>query len=230
MIARRWRGWADGSTQADAYVAYFAGTVRPQLERTDGFLDATLERVQDDRGRTEVIVVTRWTSMDAIHGFAGDEVDLAVVEPEARAVLSAFDTRVRHIELADGDAFGHLEVIDIPAEAVVQRDAHLGEQRRPSRLARTRDAPCPRASCTARAPHDERRFSWSRLPASCPSETEHPFATGGWATTIRLVRGRDPALGHDPGLLSGGRGCGCFRGVPVEGPHFAQQPIRNRLI
>jgi heme-degrading monooxygenase HmoA len=117
MIARRWRGWADGSTQADAYVAYFEGTVRPQLERTDGFLDATLERVQDDRGRTEVIVVTRWTSMDAIHGFAGDEVDLAVVEPEARAVLSAFDTRVRHIELADGDAFGHLEVIDIPAEA-----------------------------------------------------------------------------------------------------------------
>jgi len=117
MIARRWRGWADGSAQADAYVAHFEGTVRPQLERTEGFLDATLERVQDDRGRTEVVVVTRWTGMDAVRAFAGEEVDLAVVEPHARAVLSEFDTRVRHIELADGDAFGHLELIDIPAEA-----------------------------------------------------------------------------------------------------------------
>jgi mannose-6-phosphate isomerase-like protein (cupin superfamily) len=55
--------------------------------------------------------------MDAIRSFAGENVDVAVVEPEARAVLEDFDTRVRHIELADGDNFGHLELIDIPAEA-----------------------------------------------------------------------------------------------------------------
>jgi len=117
VIARRWRGWADGPANAAAYVAHFEGTVRPQLERTDGFIGATLERVEDDGGRTEVVVVTRWASMDAVRAFAGDEVDVAVVEPEARAVLSDFDRRVRHIELADGDAFGHLALIDIPAEA-----------------------------------------------------------------------------------------------------------------
>jgi mannose-6-phosphate isomerase-like protein (cupin superfamily) len=116
MIARRWRAWADGHAQADAYVQHFEATVRPQLERTDGFLDATLERVQDD-GRTELVVVTRWASMDAVRSFAGDDVDVAVVAPEARAVLSEFDDRVRHIELADGDRFGHLELIDISAEA-----------------------------------------------------------------------------------------------------------------
>ena len=59
----------------------------------------------------------RWESLDAIRAFAGEDIDLAVVEPEARAVLSRFDSRVRHVELADGQRFGHLELIDVPAEA-----------------------------------------------------------------------------------------------------------------
>jgi heme-degrading monooxygenase HmoA len=96
MIARRWRGWADGSARADAYVTYFEGTVRPQLERLDGFLGASVERIEEDGGRTEIVVVTRWASMDAIRAFAGEDPDVAVVEPEARAVLSDFETRVRH--------------------------------------------------------------------------------------------------------------------------------------
>ena len=117
MIGRRWRGWADRPENADAYIAHFEGQVRPHLEGTDGFIDAQVERVPDDRGRTELVVVTRWTSLDAIRAFAGDEIDVAVVEPAARAVLADFDRRVRHIELADGEAFGHLELIDLPSEA-----------------------------------------------------------------------------------------------------------------
>ena len=90
--------------------------MRPHLERTEGFLGATIERVDDDAG-VEIVVVTRWASMGAVQAFAGEDLGLAVVEPEARAVLSRFDARVRHIELADGQAFAHMEVIDIPAEA-----------------------------------------------------------------------------------------------------------------
>ena len=90
--------------------------MRPQLERTEGFLGATIERVGGDRG-IEIVVVTRWASVDAIHAFAGEDIGLAVVEAEARAILSRFDTRVRHIELADGQAFDHMELIDLPAEA-----------------------------------------------------------------------------------------------------------------
>jgi mannose-6-phosphate isomerase-like protein (cupin superfamily) len=116
MIARRWTARAEGSEQADAYVAHFEHTVRPHLESTEGFLGATIELIRDDDG-SEIVVVTRWASMDAIRAFAGEDIDLAVVEPEARAVLAQFDTRVRHIELADGQAFDHLELIDIPAEA-----------------------------------------------------------------------------------------------------------------
>jgi mannose-6-phosphate isomerase-like protein (cupin superfamily) len=117
MIARRWRGWTDVQAKADAYVAHFERSVRPRLEDSAGFVDATVERVEGDGGRTEIVVVTRWESMDAIRSFAGDDVEAAVVEPEARALLDACDPRVRHVELRDGDAFGHLELIDVDAEA-----------------------------------------------------------------------------------------------------------------
>lgn len=117
MIARRWRAWANGPEKADAYVTHFEETVRPQLEGSEGFVDARLECVESEDGRTEIVVVTRWKSMDAVRAFAGDDVDAAVVEAKARAVLTDFDPLVRHIELADDTAFGHLELIDIPAEA-----------------------------------------------------------------------------------------------------------------
>jgi heme-degrading monooxygenase HmoA len=102
MIARRWRGRAPGSEQADAYVEHFESAVRPRLASTDGFLGATLERIQHGRD-VEIVVVTRWSSMDCIRAFAGDDVEHAVVEPEARAVLSEFDHRVEHTELPVGD-------------------------------------------------------------------------------------------------------------------------------
>ena len=119
MITRRWTASSRGSEQADAYVAHFEGSVRPRLERIGGFLGATLDRIQHD-GETEIVVVSRWESMDAIRAFAGEDVTLAVVEPEARALLSKFDGRVQHIELADGQAFDHLQLIDIPAEAAAR--------------------------------------------------------------------------------------------------------------
>jgi heme-degrading monooxygenase HmoA len=116
MIARRWTGRARGTDQAAAYVTHFEIAVRPELESTEGFLGATVEQVQHG-DEVEIVVVTRWESMDAISAFAGEQTDLAVVAPEARAALSEVDERVRHIELADGQVFDHLQVIDIPAEA-----------------------------------------------------------------------------------------------------------------
>jgi mannose-6-phosphate isomerase-like protein (cupin superfamily) len=116
VIARRWTGRARGTDQAAAYVAHFEIAVRPELESTEGFLGATVEQVQHG-DEVEIVVVTRWESMDAISVFAGEQTDLAVVAPEARAALSEVDERVRHIELADGQVFDHLQVIDIPAEA-----------------------------------------------------------------------------------------------------------------
>ena len=87
VIARRWTALAEGSEQADAYAAHFEGAVRPALESSKGFLGATVERVTVD-GAVEIVVVTRWESMDAIRGFAGDQTDLAVVEPQASPLTS----------------------------------------------------------------------------------------------------------------------------------------------
>jgi heme-degrading monooxygenase HmoA len=81
------------------------GSVRPHLESTEGFLGATIERV-DNGAEVEIAVVTRWASMDAVRAFAGEDIEHAVVDPEARVLMSRFDARVRHIELATARSGG----------------------------------------------------------------------------------------------------------------------------
>ena len=51
-------------------------------------------------GEVEVVVETEWDSMGAVRGFAGDTPEVAVVEPEARAVLARWDEHVTHHERA----------------------------------------------------------------------------------------------------------------------------------
>ena len=48
----------------------------------------------------EITVLTLWASLEAVHEFAGPDASQAVVEPEARAALTTFDTRAVHVELA----------------------------------------------------------------------------------------------------------------------------------
>ena len=94
MIARSWsaRATRDG---AQAYVRYFRDTLAPELAVLPGYLGASIH--QGTRGDVvDLLVITRWASLDAIRGFAGTEPERAVVEPEARAVLLSFDERVEH--------------------------------------------------------------------------------------------------------------------------------------
>jgi heme-degrading monooxygenase HmoA len=63
-------------------------------------MGAQLSR-RDVDGGVEFLVLTQWQSMDAIRGFAGTEVDKAVVEPGAAAALVEFDERVRHYEVVE---------------------------------------------------------------------------------------------------------------------------------
>jgi hypothetical protein len=51
-------------------------------------------------GAIEVVVITFWKSVEAILGFAGADLEAAVVADEAAALLTQFDRRVRHYELA----------------------------------------------------------------------------------------------------------------------------------
>lgn len=94
MIARIWRATATADG-ADAYRQHFAQSVLPALQRLDGHRGAYLLRRNRD-GQVELQVMTLWESLDAVRRFAEPDVEAAVVEPEARAVLADFDRTVAH--------------------------------------------------------------------------------------------------------------------------------------
>ena len=99
MIVRSWHARAS-ATNARAYVQHFQSNVLPELRAIAGFRGALLMR--DDRDdRVEFLVATKWASLEAIRSFAGDDVERAVVEPEAVAVLTSFDPTARHYEVVD---------------------------------------------------------------------------------------------------------------------------------
>jgi heme-degrading monooxygenase HmoA len=51
-------------------------------------------------GRTEVVMVTFWDSMEAVRRFAGTEPDRAVFYPEDDAFLVGRETTVTHFDVA----------------------------------------------------------------------------------------------------------------------------------
>jgi hypothetical protein len=55
------------------------------------------------RGGIEVVVSTRWDSLDAIRAFAGDDIARAVVHDEAAALFADYDRTVRHFEIVSED-------------------------------------------------------------------------------------------------------------------------------
>ena len=97
-ILRRWTARATAS-QLPKYLEHFSKNVLPDLRRVPGYLGATVftRRLQDE---VEVAVETTWHSLDSIHNFAGPDLEASVVPDEAAALLTSFDRRVRHSEIA----------------------------------------------------------------------------------------------------------------------------------
>lgn len=101
MIARIWRGEALPE-KAEAYHRFVTGHVFTAIAALKGHRGAYLLR-RETNGRVEFLAVTLWDSLESVRAFAGETLDAAVVEPEARAVLSAFDDFVHHYEIVHGD-------------------------------------------------------------------------------------------------------------------------------
>ena len=101
MIARVWSARTT-SVQAPAYVEHLRTQVLPAVRRVEGYSSALLlERAAPEA--VEIIVLTFWRSLDAIEGFAGSDLEGAVVAEEAAALLTEFDRRVRHYEVVVHD-------------------------------------------------------------------------------------------------------------------------------
>jgi heme-degrading monooxygenase HmoA len=98
MIARTWRGRATVAN-ADAYNRHFTERVAPQLRDIAGHRGAYLLRRETD-GHVEFLAVTLWDTLETVKTFAGPNPERAVVEPEARVVLTEFDDVVRHYDVA----------------------------------------------------------------------------------------------------------------------------------
>lgn len=98
MIARVWHGWTSRDN-ADAYQEFLATTMFPSMHRVPGFAGVELLR-RDDGDEVAFITVSRFESLDAVRAFAGDEYEQAVIEPEAKALLSRHDERSEHYEIA----------------------------------------------------------------------------------------------------------------------------------
>jgi heme-degrading monooxygenase HmoA len=97
MIMRMWKAQATRSG-ADEYIQHATKKVFPKIRGIEGYRGEYLLRRGVDDG-VELVVLTLWESMDAVRRFAGTEPDRAVVDPEAKAVLTSFDEHVAHYEV-----------------------------------------------------------------------------------------------------------------------------------
>jgi uncharacterized protein YciI/heme-degrading monooxygenase HmoA len=99
LILRMWRARSTAEKSGE-YVQHATSKVFPTLRAIAGHRGAYLLRRAVD-GAVELVVLTIWESMESVRKFAGDEPEKAVVEPEARAVLTSFDDCVTHFEIID---------------------------------------------------------------------------------------------------------------------------------
>jgi len=98
MIARTWQGWAEAGT-ADDYQRHYETAVTEHLRAIPGFVDARLLR-HADGGEVMFTSIVTFRDMAAVHAFAGDRPDLAVVEEDARRALLRWDDHVVHHDVA----------------------------------------------------------------------------------------------------------------------------------
>lgn len=94
------RMWSARTTPAKwpAYREHFQKNVVPELRAAPGYLGASL--IQRKNGdEIEILVTTRWKSLESVANFSGKNLDSAVVAEEAAQMLTDYDRVVRHFEL-----------------------------------------------------------------------------------------------------------------------------------
>ena len=96
-ILREWRG-ALRRELAGEYIACMRDTGLAEYRATPGNLGALIAVRDLHDERAEVITLSWWPSMDAIRGFAGDDVERAVYYPEDDRFPLTKPEKVQHYE------------------------------------------------------------------------------------------------------------------------------------
>jgi antibiotic biosynthesis monooxygenase (ABM) superfamily enzyme len=97
-ITRMWRGWTDHAA-ADDYERFLLDELFPSMRGIPGFVGAEVLR-RPDGDEVAFVTLTRFGSIDDIRAFAGEPIDVPVIEPQAAALLKRFDPRAAHYETA----------------------------------------------------------------------------------------------------------------------------------
>ncbi len=98
MICRIWHGWTTHENAA-AYLALLEREILPGIanRQIKGYKGHYLLG-RDLENEVEFVTMLWFESMEAVREFAGQEYELAVVPPKARALLSRFDERSSHYQ------------------------------------------------------------------------------------------------------------------------------------
>jgi heme-degrading monooxygenase HmoA len=99
LISRVWHGWTT-PRNADAYEALLKEEVFVGIRgrKITGYRGIHLFR-RDLGDEVEFVTVMWFDSLDAVRAFAGEDFEVAVVPPKARALLCRFDERSQHYEV-----------------------------------------------------------------------------------------------------------------------------------
>jgi hypothetical protein len=95
-IARIWHGWTT-FRNAEAYEILLKNEIFVNIanRHISGYLSIQLLR-REVIDQVEFITIMRFTSLDAVRLFAGEDYEVAVVPPQARLLLTHFDARSQH--------------------------------------------------------------------------------------------------------------------------------------
>jgi heme-degrading monooxygenase HmoA len=99
MISRIWHGWTTHAN-ADAYEALLKSEIFTGIKNRQiaGYRGIHLFRRNFDK-EVEFVTVMWFDSIEAVRAFAGEDYEVAVVPPKAKALLSRFDARSQHYEV-----------------------------------------------------------------------------------------------------------------------------------
>jgi hypothetical protein len=96
-VVRQWKGIVKPGL-ADKYIRHLREETFPSLRAIPGFVYANILCREVEDG-TEFQVETGWRSLDAIKAFAGDDIAVAVVPPEAQKLMVRYDDRAVHYDI-----------------------------------------------------------------------------------------------------------------------------------
>ena len=105
MIQRVWHGWTLPD-RADDYESLLRTEILPGIRARNvaGYRAVTLLRRRAG-AEVEFVTVMTFDSLDAVRAFAGEDHEVAVVPPKARALLSRFDERSQHYDVRADERF-----------------------------------------------------------------------------------------------------------------------------